>query len=164
MKMAIHKLDIGEFDEIDYSLIAIHTSLEDYRLAYYINQKLHVNLNKSKKEIQITVKEGEAHFSRFHYYETKKEISWDLIQNKNEVIHQQVENNQSLFSNINIEVATKVYMLPEFKKVDFFLKIENSENDLNILKLQNTLNTIDNIATIYLVDTNKIKSKNNLIF
>jgi hypothetical protein len=162
--MAIHKLDFGEFDEIDYSLIAIHTSLEDYRLAYFINQKLHVNLNKSIKEIQITVKEGETHFSRFHYYEKKKEISWDLIQNKNEVIQQQKEENQSLFSNVNIEVATKVYMLPEFKKVDYFLKIENSDENLNLLKIQNELNTIDNIATLYIVDTNKIKSKNNLIF
>ncbi|OOG63136.1 IPExxxVDY family protein [Flavobacterium sp. A45] len=162
--MAIHKLDFGEFDEIDYSLIAIHTSLEDYRLAYFINQKLHVNLNKSIKEIQITVKEGEAHFSRFHYYEKKKEISWDLIQNKTEVIQQQKEENQSLFSNINLEVLTKVYMLPEFKKVDYFLKIENSEENLNLLKIQNELNTIDNIATVYIVDTNKIKSKNNLIF
>jgi len=162
--MAIHKLDLGEFDEIDYCLIAIHTSLEDYRLAYFINQKLHVNLNKSSAEIQITVKEGEAHFSRFHYYEKKKEISWDLIQNKNEVIQQQKKNNQNLFSDINMEVSTKVYMLPEFKKVDYFLKIENSEEDLNILKIQNTLNTIDNIATIYIVNTNKIKSKNNLIF
>jgi hypothetical protein len=162
--MAIHKLDFGEFDEIDYSLIAIHTSLEDYRLAYFINQKLHVNLNKSIKEIQITVKEGETHFSRFHYYEKKKEISWDLIQNKNEVIQQQKEENQSLFSNVNLEIATKVYMLPEFKKVDYFLKIENSNENLNLLKIQNELNTIDNIATIYIVDTNKIKSKNNLIF
>ncbi|CAN1552000.1 hypothetical protein MCETHM1_02213 [Flavobacteriaceae bacterium] len=162
--MAVHKLDIGEFDEIDYCLIAIHTSLEDYRLAYYINQKLNVNLNKSDKEIQITVKEGEAHFSRFHYYETKNDISWDLIQNKNEVIIIQNESNQSLFSNVNLEVATKVYMLPEFKKVDYFLKVDNSENDLNILRIQNALNTIYNIATIYIIDTNKIKSKNNLIF
>jgi hypothetical protein len=164
MNMAIHKLDYGEFDEIDYSLIAIHTSLEDYRLAYFINQKIHVNLSKSSKEIQISVKEGETHFSRFHYYEEKKEISWDLIQNKNEVIQQQNEENQSLFSNFNLEVATKVYMLPEFKKVDYFLKIENSDGNLDLLKIQNALNTIANIAAIYIIDSNKIKSKNNLIF
>jgi hypothetical protein len=162
--MAIHKLDFGEFDEIDYNLIAIHTTLEDYRLAYFINQKLHVNLNKSIKEIQITIKEGESHFSRFHYYEKKKEISWDLVQNKNEVIQQQKEENQSLFSNVDLEVATKVYMLPEFKKVDYFLKIENSDANLNLSKLQNELNTIEHIAAVYVVDTNKIKSKNNLIF
>ena len=162
--MAIHKLDLGEFDEIDYSLIAIYTSLDDYRLAYYINQKFNVSLSKSKKEIQITGKEGEAHFSRFHYYEKKKEISWDLIQNKNEVIQKQKKESQDLFSNMDMEVSSKVYMLPEFKKVDYFLKIENGEEDLNILKIQNTLNTIDNITTMYIADTNKIKSKNNLIF
>jgi hypothetical protein len=162
--MAIHKLDFYDFDEIDYSLIAIHTSLEDYRLAYFINQKLHVNLNKSVKEIQIAVKEGEAHFSRFHYYEKKKEISWDLIQNKNEVIQQKKEENQSLFSNVDLEIATKVYMLPEFTKVEYFLKIQNCNDNLNVQEILNTLNTIDNISTTYIVDTNKIKSKNNLIF
>jgi hypothetical protein len=164
MNMAIHKLDYGEFDEIDYSLIAIHTSLEDYRLAYFINQKLHVNLNKSNKEIQITDKEGEVHFSRFHYYEKKKEVSWDLIQNINEVIQQKKEDVQSLFRIFDIEVAKKVYMLPEFKKVNYFLKIENSEEDTNLLEIQSELNSIVQIATNYVVDINKIKSKNNLIF
>ena len=162
--MAIHKLDFGEFDEIDYSLIAIHTSLEDYRLAYFINQKLHVSLNKSIKEIQITDKEGEAHFSRFHYYEKKKDISWDLIQNIDEVIEQKKEDSQSLFSNFEIEVAKKVYMIPEFKKVNYFLKIENSEDNTNLIEIQSELNSIDQIATNYIVDINKIKSKNNLIF
>ena len=162
--MAIHKLDFDDFDEINYSLIAIHTSLEDYRLAYFINQKLHINLNKNIKEIQITVKEGVAHFSRFHYYEKKKDVSWDLIQNKNEVINQQKTENQSLFSNIGMEVATRVYMLPEFKKADYFLKIENSEDNSNPLEILNLLNTIENVATTYLVDTDNIKSKNNLIF
>ena len=164
MNMAIHKLDFGEFDEIDYSLIAIHTALEDYRLAYFINQKLHVNLNKSIKEIQITDKEGEVHFSRFHYYEKKKDISWDLIQNINEVIQQKREDNQGLFTNFDIEVAKKVYMLPEFKKVNYFLKIENSEDNTNLLEIQSELNSIDQIAANYIVDINKIKSKNNLIF
>ena len=162
--MAIHKLDFGEFNEIDYSLIAIHTTLEDYRLAYFINQKLHVNLNKSDKEIQITDKDGEVHFSRFHYYEKKKDISWDLIQNINEIIQLKEEDNQSLFTNFSIEVAKKVFMLPEFKKVNYFLKIENSEEDTNLLKIQSELNSIDHIATNYIVDINKIKSKNNLIF
>lgn len=162
--MAIHKLDFGEFDEIDYSLIAIHTTLEDYRLAYFINQRLHVNLNKSIKEIQITDKEGEVHFSRFHYYEKKKDISWDLIQNINEVIQQKKEDSQGLFTNFELEVAKKVYMIPEFKKVNYFLKIENSEDNTNLLEIQSELNSIDQIATNYIVDINKIKSKNNLIF
>jgi len=162
--MAIHKLDFGEFDEIDYHLIAIHTSLEDYRLAYFINQKLPINLSKNKNEIQINIKEGETNFSRFYYYDTEKAISWNLIQNKNEVIQHKNENSQNLFSNINLEVSTKVYLLPEFKKVDYFLKIENVEEGMNVTEIQLLLNTIESISTIYKVETNKIKSKNNLIF
>lgn len=163
--MAIHKLDLGEFDEIDYHLIAIHTSLEDYRLAYFINQKLPINLGKNKNEIQINIKEGETKFSRFYYHDVEKGISWNLIQNKNEVIQQKNDTRQNnLFSNINMEVSTKVYLLPEFKKADYFLKIENIEDDLNVTHIQALLNTIDNISTAYTVETNKIKSKNNLIF
>jgi hypothetical protein len=164
MNMAIHKLDLGEFDEIDYDLIAIHTSLEDYRLAFFINQKLPINLSKSKNEIQINIKEGETKFSRYYYHNIEKAISWNLIQNKGEVVQQKKDNGQNLFSNVAMEVATKVYLLPEFKKVDYFLKIENLEETMNGTKIQTALNAIDNISAIYTVETNKIKSKNNLIF
>lgn len=162
--MAIHKLDLGEFDEIDYYLIAIHTSLEDYRLAYFINQKLPINLSKNKNEIQINIKEGETKFSRFYYYDIDKALSWNLIQNKNEVIQHKKDNSQNLFSNTTLEVLTKVHLLPEFKKVDYFLKIDNCDEIISVSDVMTLLNTIDNISTVYTVDTNKIKSKNNLIF
>ena len=72
--MAIHKLDLDEFDKIDYYLIAIHTSLEDYRLAFFINQILPINLSKSKSDIQINIKEGEINFSRFHYNDEENDF------------------------------------------------------------------------------------------
>jgi hypothetical protein len=162
--MAIHKLDIGEFDEIDYNLIAIHTSLEDFRLAYFINQKMPINLSKSKDEVQIKIKEGETHFSRFYYYDLEKAISWNLIQNKNEVSQQKKDTIQNLFSNITMEIKTKVFLLPEFKKADYFLKIENIDDTIDVSKIKIILNTIDSISAVYIVDTNQIKSKNNLIF
>jgi hypothetical protein len=162
--MAVHKLDLGEFDEIDYYLIAIHTSLEDYRLAFFINQKLPINLSKSKAEVHINIKEGETMFSRFYYYDSEKAISWNLIQNKNEVFQQKKDTLQNLFSKLNLEISTKVYLLPEFKKVDFFLKIENTEDAMDVSKIKAILNTIDSISAVYAVDTNQIKSKNNLIF
>ncbi len=159
--MAIHKLYIDEFDEVDYELIAIHTSLEDYRLAYYINQNLPVLLQKSKNEIEISIKEGTTNFSRYIFQNQEKDIAWNLIQNKNEVI-QQKNNSQDLFANTTMEIATKVYLLPEFKKVDFFLKIENDCYDTE--EITNKINKIDRVSTVYSVDTNQIKSKNNLIF
>ena len=79
-------------------------------------------------------------------------------------VQQKKDNGQNLFSNLTLEVATKVYLLPEFKKVDYFLKIENLDETMNGTKIQTALNSIDNISAIYTVETNKIKSKNNLIF
>jgi hypothetical protein len=162
--MAIHKLNLGEFDEVDYHLIAIHTSLEDYRIAYFINQKLPINLGKSKDEVQISIKQGETKFSRFYYYDSENAISWNLIQNKNEVSQQKKDPVQNLFSHIALEISTKVYLLPEFKKADYFLKIEHTEDTMNVSKIRTILNTIDSISAVYTVDTSQIKSKNNLIF
>ena len=164
LNMTIHKLYIDEFDEDEYDLIAIHTSLEDYRLAYFINQTLPVLLHKNKNEIQINLKEAETHFSRFTFENNDKEISWNLIQNKNEISLPHKEKARNLFdiSNTSLEVATKVYLLPEFKKVDYFLKIENSQQSPETIA--NNINTIDRISAVYSVDTRTIKSKNNLIF
>ena len=54
----VHKLfsDEGEkkaYNKIDYQLIAIHTTLEDYRLAYYINKHLPVILSKCNTNVSI---------------------------------------------------------------------------------------------------------------
>ncbi|AWI24980.1 IPExxxVDY family protein [Flavobacterium pallidum] len=157
--MAIHKLHIDEFDENDYTLVAIHTSLEDYRLAYFINQKLPVRLSKNKDEIQIQVKQGETSFSRYTFENNDAEISWNLIQNKNEIDVSRATTTD-LFSNQT--VATKVYLLPEFKKVDYFLKIENVAE--NIESITSKINTISQISAVYAIGANTIKSKNNLIF
>lgn len=164
MKMAIHKLQIDDFDEIDYNLIAIHTSLEDFRLAYFINKMLPINLSKSKNEVQINIKEGETHFSKFSFDDQENDIYWNLIQNKNEVTLEKKDNNLNLFANTTLNIATKVYLLPEFKKVDFFLKIDNAEENIDLEKITSLLNTIERISTVYLIDINIIKNKNNLIF
>ena len=83
--MAVYKLHIDEFDEIDYQLIAIHTSLEDYRLAFFINQNFPVLLSKSNKEIPISAKSGNASLSRFSFEDEYTCSVWDLIQNRSEI-------------------------------------------------------------------------------
>lgn len=161
--MAIHKLHLEEFDEIDYQLIAIHSTLEDYRLAYFINQNLPINLHKGKQNIHISNKEGETQFTRFEF-EDSKDISWNLIQNKSELIATYPTKNQGLFAESNSKFSTTIYLIPEFKKVDYFLKIENGEVSIDISKITNGIKNIDRVSTVYAVEAEKIKSKNNLIF
>lgn len=169
--MAIHRLSIDEFDEINYELIAIHTSLEDYRLAYFINQKLPVLLSKNDDEISASSKEGDTWFSRFTYENDASDSAWNLIQNKNEIKVPRKKNVPGdLFSFAQFgsasgavaDVTTRVYLLPEFKKVDYFLKVENAiENASEII---DRLHTIDRVSTVYAIDASQVKSKNNLIF
>jgi hypothetical protein len=162
--MAVHKLHIDEFDEIDYQLIAIHTSLEDYRLAYFINQNLPILLKKSNNTIQISNKEGETQFTRFIYEDEKTGISWDLIQNQKDMLVSSQKSNQGLFAESNSSFSTKIYLIPEFKKVDYFLKIENASSEIDIEMITSHLKKIARISTVYSVEVEKIKSKNNLIF
>ncbi len=149
-------------DEVDFETIAIHTALEDYRLAYFINQKLGVLLIKNKKEIILSIKEGEASFSRFSFEDVENEIYWDLIQNKSEVVIQKKYADKNLFENTTHEVTTKVYLLPEYKKADYILKIKNAMHSNDFIV--NLINTIDRVITVYPLNAEKIKSKNNLIF
>lgn len=164
----IHKLFSDDeekkaYEKIDYQLIAIHSTLEDYRLAYYINQNLPINLQKGNCNIQISNKEGETQFTRF-VFEDSKDISWDLVQNQNAVFVPSQKSNQGLFAESSNKFSTKIYLIPEFKKVDYFLKIGNGEVHIDVSKITNCIKKIDRVSTVYTVEVEKIKSKNNLIF
>ena len=70
--MAIHKLHLEDFDQIDYNLIAIYSSLEDYKLAFKLNQNLSILLGKNDNEIPIEVQEKVTYFSRFTFVDEEK--------------------------------------------------------------------------------------------
>lgn len=160
--MAVRKLSLSEFDAIDYDLIAIHTSLEDYRLAYFLNQKLPILLSKSSDFIDFKTQNGSALFSKFSYFVENTDEEWTLIENKDELHEANFNSPKNLFSEKKELITTNVYFLPEMKKVNYFLKIENTF--LSIEEIASQLNTITQISTAYLVDAKNLKSKNNLIF
>ena len=76
------------------------------------------------------------------------------------------ENNitTDLFSNSKNSFSSLAYLLPEYKKVDFFLKIENAANEIDLTEVVSKMSAVDGITLVYTVDKDKIKSKNNLIF
>lgn len=159
--MANHRLFIDEFDEIDYRLIAIHTSLEEYRLAFLINQKLGVLLTRSQENIQITTKNGASALSRYVYDDPDSDISWNLLQNKADIFGLDAAP-AGLFSSEDVRVSGKSYLLPEFKKVDFFLQLQNTTEIPDHISPE--LQRIPKVTMTYSIDTSTIKSRNNLIF
>ncbi|MCL9808238.1 IPExxxVDY family protein [Flavobacterium luminosum] len=159
--MAIHKLQLEDFDQVDYDLIAIHTTLEDYRLAFKINRELEILLSKNDEEIPIEIKKHKASFSRFTFEDEIAMMTWDLIQNKQEIELPVDSKTTSLFED-NL-VTTQVNLINELKKVDYFLKIEH-DGQIKTKEIITQIKKIDLISTVYEVDANEIKSKNNLIF
>lgn len=159
--MAIHKLHLEDFDQVDYNLIAIHTSQEDYKLAFKLNQKLIISLSKNEKEIPIEIQEKVTYFSRFTFEDEEKMMVWDLIQNKQKMEFSTNNTTIDLFENKNF--TRRVSLVSELKKVDFFLKIEHDSQCI-IKDILNKINKIDSISAVYEVNANEMKSKNNLIF
>lgn len=162
MQMKVLKLSLSEFDAIDYNLIAIHTSLEDYRLAFFLNQKLPILLSKSSEFLEFKTSNGTAFFSKFSYEMKDREEEWTLIENKDEMDMGIKDDAVDLFSHQKEKINSNVYLLPELKKVNYFLKIENAFLPLN--EIVSHLNKIAQISTAYVVDVPNLNSKNNLIF
>ena len=121
--MAIHKIQINDFISEDYELIAIHSSLEDYKLAYAINTILETRLIKNESNIEIAISEGKSAFSNYIFDDEESDVQWSLIENKTTIVNSKKKTSQ-LFDQVDITV----FLLPEYKKADYLLKIENIEN------------------------------------
>lgn len=157
--MAIHKLQLDDFFCADYELIAIHSVLEDYRLAYFINQEVQLQLKKCKPSVEMNTKEGKYSFEHFSFEDKKTDRFWHLVSNKSQT-NVATENTNGLFENIE---AT-AYLLPEFKKADYFLKIENIDYNFNAEDTIKKISNITQVSLLYTIEPEKLKSKNNIIF
>lgn len=158
------KLTMEELYVDEYQLIAIHTSLEDYRLAYFLNQSLSIKLKKSEDNLNIKSKKGESNFSRFEYENNDLCQAWNLIENRINITNAEVEAADDLFSSNQNLFTTNTFLLPEFKNVDFLLKI-NQDLAINLVpNYISKINTIEKISMVYAIENHKIKTKNNLIF
>ncbi|MEY2738940.1 MAG: hypothetical protein RL259_849, partial [Bacteroidota bacterium] len=62
------------------------------------------------------------------------------------------------------EVDITVFLLPEYKKADYLLKIENIDYEFDEEDMIEKILSIKNVTTAYIIETTNLKSKNNLIF
>ena len=141
----------------DYNLIGLHTSLEDFRLAFFLNSTLNIRLNRHQDDLDFDVRS--ARFSLFKYECNKTFTYWSLISNKYSYI---IDNTSSsdLFTK---QLQTSV-LIQEKKQVDYFLKIDA---DLDVPELElmlSKINSIKSIVTSYSIDPKSLKSRDFLIF
>ena len=160
--MAVHKLILDDvFDEVLYTLIAIHCSVEDYRLAYLLNKQLSICLTRKSSDLDYS--SGTSTFSIFEWEDCKQLATWNLVSNVSKTESYQQTSPRSLFD--SQEKITKTnYLIPEYKSVNYFLKLESEFNLKKEKYILNTILKIPQIITAFSVDANQLKSKDNLIF
>ncbi|SFW41221.1 hypothetical protein SAMN02927921_01530 [Sinomicrobium oceani] len=154
--MATLKLS-DDFYEPTCSLVAVHCPLEAYRLAYFLNLHLQIRLRRiagrASSECDV--------LSEYYEWENQmEETVWALIVNATRT--QALSAGNDLFPSDEFTVTN--YLIPEMKKVDYFLKIENGEGYDTEKQIVQKINEIPRVTTAYEVDVNQLKSKHNLIF
>jgi len=142
----------SDLDE-KFDLIAIHSPVEAFSLAYNLNKILKSNFIKVTND-KIT---NASDFEFFKWEIKQDNIDCNLISNKKTIKFLDKKSNNSLFF---FQETKKVSLVNTAKNVDFFVKV-NSGLDVNVVIEK--INSLTQVVLAYKIDDKKIKSKFNLI-
>lgn len=161
LRKTMSKIHSFEFDyEHDYTLIGIHTSLEDYRLAYLLNKTLNIQFRRYKEDLDLIEKSEKSSFSIFIFDDIKNMTTWTLISNKNIPTENISEPTDSLFG----RVQKSVFLIPEKRTVDYLIRIDGIFPATYTKSIIETIKKINHIITLYTIDPLDLKSRDHLIF
>ena len=155
--MQVHSLDFDDFCEDNYSLIGVHTTLEDYKFAYLLNQQLKTSFSKATYSLDFGKQKHSTSYSIYNYSNVKYDFDWFLIANSCKKESRQT--NGFLLSS-----ETKNYLIPEKKNIDFFIKIIGEFDAEFISKTVQKIKHIHQVITSYSIEPQTLKSKDFLIF
>ena len=154
-----HKLNLNQFPE-NYHLIAIHSDLDEFRLAFFLNKKLNIGLKRKNNDIYFS--EQNANYSSYEFLDETKYLKWIFFSNKSLVSEKSPDQDLSLFGK-GSTALNEMNLLSQQKSVDYFLIIENIANKTYIDKVLKKISEISGVITSFLSD-NKLENKENLIF
>lgn len=159
--MAVRKIIFQEEEPLHYHLLAIHSVLTDYRLAFFLNKHLNIELKRAFEDLDISRQDG--FYSFFQYEDEDNLLNWNLISNSSYTNVKNEIKESLLFKNTQVELK-KFKLMNELSQVDFFLKIEYHTDHININQIIKSINEIPNIISVYSLNINNIKNKENLNF
>ena len=128
--------------ECDYGMIGICSHHVDYRLAWGINEKLFLELEKANDDFVVEPKKGLiSYHSLFEFKDDENMIDYFLIKNKSE----------------------GKFLIPEKQEIDYFLfLLENYQDRLD--ELMQKLRTVPSLLAVFNFDPEEINSTENLVF
>ena len=155
MVKKIHYIDIDEENEKEY-WIAVHTTYEGFQLAYFINKNGLLKLRRSNNDIKNYLDEGV--FNIFEFTDKINHKYCNLISNK--CILENFSNSINNNTLFNVPERNELYLLKEFKQVDFFIK--SNDKDLHNL-IHKELLILPMVSLVYVVPE-KNMSKNPILY
>ncbi|GEQ84967.1 hypothetical protein ULMS_04750 [Patiriisocius marinistellae] len=162
--MGTYKLILDDDFKEEFSLIAIHCSEEPFRLAYLLNQFVELRLMSRRVDLDFSKDGLEITFPLYDFEDEMKYTSYNLVANRCKSHVAKMASSGSLFGNITNEETITTYVIPEYKQVDYFLKIQSDFNSVGLKTTISKINEIKQVISAYEIDVEKLKSKNNLIF
>ena len=154
-----HKLNLNQFPE-NYYLIAIHSDLDEFRLAFFLNKKLNIRLKRKNNDIYFS--EQDANYSSYEFLDDTKYLKWIFFSNKSLISEKSSDEDLSLFGQ-GITALNEMNLLSQQKSVDYFLIIENIANKTYIDKVLKKILEISGVITAF-ISENKLENKEYLIF
>lgn len=142
--MKKNKLEGGY--EVDFGLLGLVCNKKEYKLAWYLNQALSINLIK-QEDIRIEFSDYSSILISNYKYESEV-VSVELLQNK-------------LVSSGNIK---NQLLVPELKQFDYFLKVTDVTEELKAENVSVIIKEIPIIEYTLRLNFDSLKSKENLLF
>jgi hypothetical protein len=162
--MANYKLIIEEDFNTDFSLLAIHCSEDAYKMAYLLNRHVGLKLRRRRTDLDYSKQGLEISFPWFEFEDENEYTTYDLLANKFRTKSARTVASGGLFAEEDSEEIVTVYLIPELRNVDYFLKISSDSMQLPLRKLVHEINDINEVISVYTVEIDQLKSKHNLIF
>ena len=140
----------------DYKLFSVHSALDDYRLAYFLNKTLQLQLAKENKKASLLDTFSGKYLSYYYWENPLLGTAWHCIGYK--LLIEKEMHTLSLFES----TTSLTYLIDKFKKVDYFLKID-TERRIDTTSLLSKISEIP-ATTAYTIDTDTLNNKYKQIF
>lgn len=148
-----YKISSELYDE-SFGLIALHSSMPAYTIAYHLNSEMELRLCRLEEDFKI----GHGEFPVYEWYDEKTDSSYYLYGNQSK----EEETLESIGLFTSQSTIKTYYLLEEKKECDYFLRIDTDFPKIESNALQQ-IKQIDAIALSYTVNVGSLKSKQNLI-
>lgn len=144
-----------EYD-YDFLLFGIISRIPDYKLSWFINNALEINLvkdqdlqfvnhtkhNANDLTLGFDSPEDSAAFSFYRFENELEHLSYTLVANR----------------------SGSSMLIKEEQSVDFFLIIGGIYDEVDTEQLMDKLRLVQDIIAVFEIDPNRLKSKQNLLF